>query len=320
MKKNRLIVWLYVLLGICGTIEAEEHTPQRPPITGVAHAAFFTKDLEHTRNYLKNFMGYDETITLKNAEGKVSLSVFKINERQFVEVFPERKEKSNRMYHFAVETTDAEAMRLYLKSKGYKVPEHTPKGRTGNLNYFVTDPNGTICEIVQYGTEGMMADKKGKDLSTNRISTRMSHVGFMVPDVDKAIEFYCGVLGFKEVWRGGSDPDKVKWVHLQVPEGDETIELMLYDKEPTWERMGSMNHICLEVKDIYAAESTLAGRVQPQGVRAPTPPKAGFNKKRQINYYLIDDTRIEIMEDQPFDGIPAPSSKGKLMKYISADK
>lgn len=320
MKNNRLIVLLWVLFRICGTIKAEEKNPQRPPIIGVAHAAFFTKDLEHTRSYLKNFLGYDETITLKNAEGKISLSIFKINDRQYIEIFPERVVKSNRMYHFAIETTDAEAMRLYLKAQGFKVPDHTPKGRTGNFNYFVTDPNGTICEIVQYGSDGMMAANKGKDLSGDRIANRMSHIGFMVPDVDEAMQFYCGVLGFKEVWRGGSDPGKVKWVHLRVPEGDETIELMLYDKEPTWERMGSMNHICLEVKDVYKAETILSERPQPGEVRSPTSPKTGFNKKRQINYYLIDDTRIEIMEDHPYDGIPAPSSKGVLMKYISNDK
>ena len=71
MKKSRLIVLLCALLCICGTINVEGQTPQRPPITGVAHAAFFTKDLEHTRSYLKDFLGYDETITLKNEEGKV---------------------------------------------------------------------------------------------------------------------------------------------------------------------------------------------------------------------------------------------------------
>lgn len=319
MKLKNLVLSV-VLLGICGTMSAQEKAPQRPPIVGVAHAAFFTKDLDHTRNYLKNFLGYDETITLTNTEGKISLSVFKINDRQFIEIFPERSVGTNRMYHFAVETTDAEAMRLYLKSKGYKVPDHTPKGRTGNSNYFVTDPNGTICEIVQYEPEGMTAKDRGQHLPDTRISTRMSHVGFMVPDLDKAVEFYTDVLGFKEVWRGGANPKKVTWVHLQVPEGEETIELMLYDKDPTWNRMGSMNHICLEVKDIYQAQATLAARVQPEGVLPPSEPKAGINKKRQINHYLIDGTRIEIMEDKPYDGIPAPSSTGTPLKYVPNGK
>ena len=316
--KTKFFALIGILFSICSMVKAEGDIPQRPPIIGVAHIGFYTKDLDHTRSYLRDFMGYDETVTLEK-DGKVSLSVFKVNERQFIEIFPERTANSSRIYHFAVETTDAEAMRVYLKSKGYKVPDHTPVGRTGNYNYFVTDPNGTICEIVQYGKEGKMADRLGLDLSKNRISTHMSHVGFMVPDVDKALSFYCDVLGFKEVWRGGGNPKKVSWVHLQVPEGYETVELMLYDEKPSWERMGSMNHICLEVQDIYKTKAILDSRQQPEGVKVPTPPKAGINKKLQINYYMIDGTRIELMEEQPYDGILAPSSKGKLMKYIAKE-
>jgi catechol 2,3-dioxygenase-like lactoylglutathione lyase family enzyme len=318
MKLKFLTLFSLILLG-CGNMKAAGEVPQRPPIIGIAHAGFFTKDIDNTRDYLKNFLGYDETVTLQK-DGKLSLSVFKVNERQYIEIFPEREKMTNRMYHFAVETTDAEAMRLYLKSKGCKVPDHTPKGRTGNLNFFVTDPNGTICEIVQYGKDGMMADKRGLDLSKNRISTHLSHVGFMVPDIDKALSFYRDILGFREVWRGGSNPEKVNWVHLSVPEGFETIELMLYDEKPTWERMGSMNHICLEVQDIYKTKAILDGRKRPDNTPAPTLPKTGINKKYQINYYLIDGTRIEIMEEQPFDGVLAPSSKGKLMKYTADGK
>ena len=36
--------------------------------------------------------------------------------------------------------------------------------------------------------------------------------------------------------------------------------------------------------------------------------KAGINGKRQINYYDIDGTRVEIMEPNAFDGKPRPSS------------
>ena len=76
---------------------------------------------------------------------------------------------------------------------------------------------------------------------------------------------------------------------------------------------------CLEVQDIYKTKAILDSRQQPEGVKVPTPPKAGINKKLQINYYMIDGTRIELMEEQPYDGILAPSSKGKLMKYIAKE-
>lgn len=318
MKKSTAILSL-LLLCASATAWAQDAAPKRPPITGVAHAAYFTKDFEGSRRFFKEFLGYNEPITLTNADGVATLAVIKINDRQFVEIFPEREANTHRMYHFAIETPDAEAMRVYLESKGYKVPEKTPKGRTGNSNYFVTDPNGTICEIVQYEPDGMTALNRGKDLPDTRVSNRMSHVGFMVPDLDKATSFYCDVLGFTEVWRGGSSPDRVTWVHLKVPEGDETIELMLYNSDPTWDRMGTMNHICLEVKDVNVAKQTLDARRLPEGYREPNGPNTGINKKRQINYYMIDGTRIEVMEDHTIDGLPAPSSTAPPLKYVPAN-
>ena len=289
--------------------------PVRPNITGVAHAAFFTKDLDNTRAYFKEFLGYDEPIVMPDKKGRIAFTVIKINDRQFVELFPEREVGGKRMYHFAVETDDAEAMRLYLKSKGCEVPDETPVGRTGNRNYFVKDPNGNICEIVQYMPDGRTVEDYGAHMPESRIATRMSHVGIMTPDLDAAMSFYVDILGFKEVWRGGPDPAKVKWVHLQIPEGSETVELMLYEEEPSHEKLGSMNHICLEVPDLDKAGEILNSRVMPAKNPELTPIKTGINRKRQINGYTIDATRVEIMEDHTVDGSVAPSSTGVPMKY-----
>jgi lactoylglutathione lyase len=289
---------------------------KRPPITGIAHAAFFTKDVESTRQFYKEYLGFAEAFSLMTPNGKeLALAFIKINDRQFVEIFPERKQGGNRMYHFSVETSDAEAMRKYLASKGIKVPETTPKGRTGNSNYFVTDPNGTICEMVQYEPNSMSAKSLGKDMPDTRIATRMSHVGFMVPDLEKAIAFYCGILGFKETWRGSRDGKNVTWVNLKVPDGNDYIELMLYDKEPTANSMGTMNHICLEVSDVAVSEATLATRKLPEGLKPTTALKTGINRKRQINCYDMDGTRVEIMEAKTVDGKKVPSSVAPPLKY-----
>lgn len=293
----------------CGPKEHE-----RPDIIGVAHAAFFTSDYENTCSLFRDFFGYENPITVYKDSGKVNLTAFKINDRQYVEIFPEREKDSPRFYHFAIETSDAEAMRLYLKSKGVKVPDKTPKGRTGNYNYFVEDPNGVICEIVQYADGGETVANYGKGMPESRISANMSHVGIQCPDLDKAMSFYCDILGFTEIWRGGPDPAKVKWVHLKAPESDQTIELMLYDSEPDKARKGSMNHICLTVDDVFATKEILDSRPFPEGCRV-TPPSVGINKKRQVNYYDCDGTRIELMETRTVDGTPAPSSTGVPMKY-----
>ena len=317
MKIKILVITLVIMAMIASLSKAQGPVSiKRPHITGVAHIALYVKNIENTRQFYKDFLGYAEPYSLMNKDGNtLALTFIKINDRQVIELFPEKTPEANRLYHFALETDDAEGMRLYLASKGFKVPAQTPKGRTGNLNYFVTDPNGTICEIVQYGKDGNTMKNMGKDNPSTRISKRMSHVGFMVPDLDKATKFYCDVLGFKETWRGSADGKNVSWVNLKVPEGNDYIELMLYDKEPSLSRKGSMNHICLEVDNVPATLNKLKERTLPVGCQMPAESKTGKNMKRQINCFDGDGTRVEIMEAITTDGKPVPSSTATPLKF-----
>lgn len=309
--------YLLLALALTGLLcpGCKQKDVPRPQILAVAHAAFFTSDYESVCQLYGDYFGFEHPSTLYTDDGQVNLTIFKVNDDQYIEIFREREAGAPRLYHFALLTDDAEGMRLYLKSKGVAVPDTTPKGRLGNYNFFVKDPNGITCEIVQYGEEGETAKNFGKHMPASRISTHMSHVGFQCPDLDKAMAFYCDILGFKEVWRGGANPEKVSWVHLQVPEGEETLELMLYEEEPSPGRKGSMNHICLEVEDVGQAKAILDKRAYPAACKTPTPFKYGINKKGQINFYDPDLTRIELMARDTYDGVPAESSQGVPMKY-----
>jgi lactoylglutathione lyase len=80
--------------------------------------------------------------------------------------------------------------------------------------------------------------------------------------------------------------------------------------------MGTMNHICLEVKDVSESASILKGRVLPAGLKTPTEMKTGINKKRQINCYDIDGTRVEVMEAMTVDGQPVPPSTAPPLKFV----
>jgi len=319
MKNNILVIFVIMLIiSKTSTIHAQSKTElNRPLITGVANAAFFTKDMKSTCQFFKEYLGFAEPFSLIVKKGKnLSPTFIKINDRQYVEIFPERYQGGNRLYHFAIETNDAEGMREYLESKGVKVPGNITIGRTGNSNFFITDPNGTICKFVQYEPNSMSDKNKGKDMPETRVSTHMSHIGFMVPDLDKAISLYCNILGFKEIWRGSDDGKNVKWIKLQVPDGDDCIELMLYNKEPSEASMGSMNHICLEVSDITKTVATLKNRNLPKDCIEITKIKTGINKKKIINCFDNNKTRVEIMEAKTVDGIPAPSSNATPLKFI----
>ena len=206
MFDNMKFALATVLCGSLSLLAAD--APKRPQIVGLSHIAFYVHDMEKTRAFYKDFLGFAEPYSLTNKDGSLHLTWIKINDRQSLELFPEKEAGSNRLYHIALETDDAVAMRDYLAAHGVKVPAKVGKGKIGNLNYFVTDPDGHIVEIVQYAPDGWTLLNQGKFLPDTRIATGMPHAGILVGDVDASAQnFYASILGFHEIWRGAEKTD-----------------------------------------------------------------------------------------------------------------
>jgi catechol 2,3-dioxygenase-like lactoylglutathione lyase family enzyme len=297
------ILAVCAVAGVCGA----QDTP-RPKILGVAHIAIYAADYERSRAFYHEFLGFDEPYSLANADGTPSMTFFKINERQYIELFPEAKPKTDRLSHISIQTDDAEALRKYLASRGVTVPKAVSKGRIRNSNFNVKDPDGHTVEIVQYEPDSWTVRETGKHMTDARISTHMMHVGIIVTDLDAAMKFYSDVLGFKEIWRGSSSGTVLSWVNLKVPDGEDYIEFMLEKEAPPPDRRGTAHHLCLEVPDVVAAIAKLDANPYRKQYTRPITFKTGVNGKRQANLYDPDGTRIEIMEPVTVSGQPTPSS------------
>jgi catechol 2,3-dioxygenase-like lactoylglutathione lyase family enzyme len=279
----------------------------RPKILGVAHIALYVHDIEKSRQYYRDLLGYEEVFLLNMADGKLSLTFVKINDRQYIELFPEKEADTDRLNHISIEVDDAEAMRAYLGSKGIKVPDKVGKGRIGNSNFNVKDPDGHTLEIVQYEPGGWTIRDKGKALNGPRLSNRMMHLGILVGSLEPAMKFYRDILGFEEIWRGGRSEKRLDWVNMKVPDGNDYIEFMLYDQMPGATNRGSQHHICLEVPNIEKTLATIQSRKA--GYSRPLEIRTGINRRRQLNVFDPDGTRTEFMEPRTIDGKPAASSQ-----------
>jgi catechol 2,3-dioxygenase-like lactoylglutathione lyase family enzyme len=293
--------------------ETDAPAVKRPHILGISHAAFYVSDMAKARAFYKDFLGFGEPFSIPRKEGG-ELVWIKINDHQSIELFPASElstPDADRLYHIALEVDDAEAMRVYLASKGVTVPDKTGVGKIGNKNYFIKDPNGNTVEIVEYLKEGWTLREKGKFMPETRVSTHMPHVGVMIGQLDASMKFYGDILGMKEIWRGSAGGRTLSWVNMQVPDGTDYLEFMLYGEKPSVDRMHTLHHICLEVADVAKTGQVLTTRPYPSG-KPPTPMKTGVNGKRQINYYDPDGTRVEVMEPTTFDGKPVPPSKAPL--------
>jgi catechol 2,3-dioxygenase-like lactoylglutathione lyase family enzyme len=302
---NKLVTTLFLMPLLLHAADA----PARPKILGIAHIAFYVSDLARARSFWTDFLGYQECFNLKRkGSDDVRIAFIKINDYQYIELFAEKPRADRMLNHISFYTGNADAMRDYLAAKGVKVPDKVGKGQTGNKNYNVTDPDGNIVEIVEYQPDSWTAREKGKFMPDTRISDRIPHVGVLIGSVEAAANFYQGILGFNEIWRGGGGADKpLSWINERVPEGTDYLEFMLHGATPEPEKYGSKNHLARTVPDCEKALAILKSRPASKNFKMEEM-KVGVNRKRQVNLFDPDGSRVELMEPNTVDGKPTPPS------------
>lgn len=127
--------------------------------------------------------------------------------------------------------------------------------------------------------------------------TGLGHVAFRITELDRALDFYCGKLGFREAFRLERDGEPSPWiVYLQIMPG-QFVELFPGGEGEVAPRSRhtGYNHFCLVVDDLQATLVGLAGK----GLAIDGAPKVGQDGNRQ---YWIDDpdgNAIELMQIAP---------------------
>ena len=127
--------------------------------------------------------------------------------------------------------------------------------------------------------------------------TGYGHLALRVKDMEKSVDFYTRVLGFKKVFdfpnRVTGEPNIV-YIHIY-----KNIFLELFYGGVTkyeWSRdVIGFNHICLECKDIDA----VVKQVEDAGWPIDTPLKKGGDLNMQAWISDPDGNRIELMQIDP---------------------
>ena len=269
--------------------------PQRPKILGVAHIGLRTDNLDAARNFYGKQLGYEEAFHIDRPEGGLMLVYFKVNDHQYIEVFPGWKGPEQLVLsHLAFETDNAQQLRDYLAAKGVKVPGALRKNLDGNLSFMIKDPDAHDVEFVQYMPGSLHSRNFGKFLPATRVSERILHVGATVADQAASDALYRDILGFHEIWHGGMTDDRTDWSDMRVPDGLDWFEYMLNVKNPSARTLGVMNHMALAVPSVAEGFKTVTAR----GL-TPEPPLIGRDGKWQLNLYDPNLTRAELMEPKP---------------------
>ncbi len=280
---------LIAVLAVCAAGSLPAQT--RPKITGIDHVSFYGT------SPAQNAKLYGAILGLQSAEPLEPgcTQRFLVGE-QWVgySALPEGAGK-NRLDHIAFTTTDVEALRRYMKSKGITVPDTITSLRDGSRMFSVKDPDGYTLEFVEHPRAA-----RAPQPPPSAVSHRLIHVGYLVRSQEAADKFYRDVLGFRPYWHGSMKPGTTDWLALQVPNGTDWMEYMLNQPaDPDQHLLGVLNHISLGVVDMNAADMLM----EDHGWRASGDEhtQVGRDGKLQLNVFDPDMTRVELMEFRPVD-------------------
>ncbi len=274
-----------------GAIAAPE---PRPAINGISHLAVYARDLAKADHFYTHVLGAKKGMDPEHPGGVR----YYLSSRQFVEILPAGTRRNPSMLaHVAYTTSDAPALRAWLKRRGQAELGPIRRATAGDIWFATVDPEGNEVQFVQ----------PASDVDTpvpGSISGRIIHVGHAVRDRAKQDGFYRQLLGFRPYWFGAFKPDKVDWVSQQTPDSRDWLEYMMIgpgsdvaEDKVDARQLGVLNHLSLGVANMQAAVTTLyrEDRLSPRH----DGPQMGLDGKWQANLYDPDGTRVELMEFQP---------------------
>ena len=291
--------FLFVLVAslICGLPKAPLHAQDsvnRPAITGISHMTLYADDIARSEHFYTQVVGWKQV----PSAGAHSGVRFYANHQQYIELVSPPSpgaELIDRLEGFGFVTADAEGLRRYLAAHGIAVPTTVTKEPDGSHSFLVHDPAGNKVEFTQLGSHPVPGPG---DLS-RRLSTHIMHLGFVARDRAALDGFYKDLLGFTLYWQGSAKPGNPDWVMMQVPDGTDWIEYMLYlPAAPSRGQLASANHFSPGVVSIDA----LYKRLLAQGWKPSAeekPPLLALDGKWQLDLFDPDGTRVEFMEFKP---------------------
>jgi catechol 2,3-dioxygenase-like lactoylglutathione lyase family enzyme len=287
----RWLVLMYAL-GIGVVTLAQDESAARPAITGISQMTLYSDDLQKSKAFYSGLLGWEQ-VPVGDPQPGVR---FYANHAQYIalQATPD-KGRANRFDGVGFATSDAEKLRRFLEINGVPVPPSIRIDEEGDKSFDVKDPEGNKVEFEQQGTHA----PKGEKAKFLRVSTHIIHAGIVAHDRAKLDRFYKDLLGFHLYWEGGSGPGHTDWVMMQVPDGTDWLEYMLYlPSNPTREQLASAYHFAPGVVSVTKLDTKLRNNGWVPSARE-RPPLLGVDGKWQLDLFDPDGTRAEFMEFLP---------------------
>lgn len=183
-----------VLLLTSGFPCCAQAPAQGPELTGIAHAAIRVTDLVRSRDFYEK-LGFEEAFAMDQG-GTPTQSFIKINDRQFIELYPQRgPSQAIGFMHVCFESGDLEGLNRFYIAQGLS-PNAVRRAGAGNLLFTMEGPEKQNIEYTQYMPGSRHTNDRGKHLGASRVAEEILAVGIEMEAPAPAATFYKEKLEF----------------------------------------------------------------------------------------------------------------------------
>jgi len=121
----------------------------RNPGLRLNHVGIYTKDFDESMRFYTQTMGFREAFSIKDKDGKPTLTYLQIGRDTFLELAPATAERPAGLSHIRFWPEDLNATVAALRGRGVKVDDP----RTGSTKTSITnaiDPDGVRLELLDF--------------------------------------------------------------------------------------------------------------------------------------------------------------------------
>ena len=159
----------YIMLA--GAMIASGQEKDAAGVEYLGHVGIGVTDLGRALHFYCDQLGLTEAFRINRKDGTPSLVYLRINNNNFVELFPGAKEQGSlprgatAIRHLGLFVKDLQATLRAIKARGYPLPDDALEQAgirrvDGTLLYFVKDPDGNNVELSQILPDSLQAKSR----------------------------------------------------------------------------------------------------------------------------------------------------------------
>ena len=141
---------------IAGALIMPSGKAQQDRIPGLRmnHVGVYAKNFDESYNFYTKTLGFREAFSLKDKDGKPTITYLQLNQDTFLELAPASGDRTPGLSHVGIRADDLNLTVSALRQRGVKVEDPRTGASKAPLTS-VADPNGVRLEILEFAPDSL---------------------------------------------------------------------------------------------------------------------------------------------------------------------